>query len=305
MNSYDSSGSVAAFDISIEAYAAALIENDLAIKGIRQVMVRPRGHVNRQNGNEVVGTGGSVFNKDGDELFYIDVNREGLFDSIPDMLFFKEKEFEDDLERAEYLTRQQEMARMFFLPFEEVLYHSRIKVEQRERENLLEVGDFLSKLYDLDCELDSAQGDLLPFALISPFLSDIVGDLLLTEGVLKFILKKNISVVVGKHESLSIPPSKQGSLGVSLLGMGLVTGSTFRDCIPKVQIGIPLQPDEVETWLGGSINRRFLDNVIVPHFFPAGQDVEIVLNVIQIPHQTQIGIEADNVCNVLGFTTLI
>lgn len=305
MDNFSNFRSIAAFDVSVEAFAAALIENHPKIKNIEQVMIRPQGHSNRQKGTEVISVEGSVFDKDGKELLYVDVNREGLFDSLPDMLFFKEKQFEDDVEKAKYLAEQQESARLFFLPFEEVLYQSRTKVEQNERKILVGVGGYLSKLYDLDFDISDAEQSLVPLALLTPFLPEIAGDPRLTEHVLKFILKKNISLVFGKVESIAIPETKQGLMGESLLGMGLVCGSTFMDCIPTVQIEIPLHPQEVETWLQGSKNRKFLEELIVPSFFPAGQKVETVLNVIEIPHRTQISLDKDNFCNMLGFTTLI
>ena len=139
------------FDMNAEALAGALLENNSGLADSRQIMIRPLGHINRVSGREVMNVTGSVFNAEGEELVYIDINRESLYDSLPEMLFLRqEARYEDDIEKARHLAHQQEMARRFFLPFEETFYRARIEMERAERSAIKELAAFLLNIYGLN-----------------------------------------------------------------------------------------------------------------------------------------------------------
>jgi hypothetical protein len=298
-----------AFDISAEALAGALLENNPELAGSGQIMIRPLGHINRASGREVIQVAGSVFNAEGKELVYIDINRESLFDSLPQMLFLgQDDNYEDEVAKAQHLNRQEEMARRFLRPFEQALYQTRIDLEQAERSAIKELAALLLSIYGLSNlnEDEKCQEQLLALALALPFLDRVIADLDLTGDLLATLLHRKVKITPGKMQQFAIPKARQTYIGEGLLGVNLVLGDSFTDGIRSLQVaigGIPAQ--EIEDWLPGGNQRRLLEEHLFPNVLAAGEQVEISIGINDAECCFSLNTCGHEVLNILGYTTKI
>lgn len=296
------------FDINAEVLAGGLLENNDELTDSGQIQIRPLGHINRAGGREVMNVTGSAFNTEGKELVYIDINRESLFDSLPEMLFIQQEgNYEDEVEKAQHLARQEEMARRFFLPFEESFYRTRIDLEQAERSAIRELTTFLLDIYGLKNEKEAGnQEQMLSLALVLPFINRIVGDLELTSSLLTALLRKKVKITPQKPVQMPIPEEQQTCIGNGLLGVDLMLGNTFSDGIRSLQVAISdVLPVEVEDWLPKGSQRCLLEEQFFSYVLAAGEQAEISIEINESEGYFSLGDSDNEALNILGYTTKI
>lgn len=295
------------FDISVEALAAWMVENGQEVSGSGQVLVRPLGHNGRTVAREVQGVAGAAFNADGRELFYLDINREGLFDSLPEMLFIRLPEEEDELEKVRELTEQKEAARRFFLPLEEVLYQTRIEAELAERAVVRGIATRLLDFFGVEAPIKQEEGQLeqmLSFALALPLTDRIVGNLDYIQNLLETVLRKNVTINPGPPPVYPIPEDRQSRLGTALLGVDLVTGSTFSDGIRALDVTVyDISPEEVEDWLPGGNLRQMVEGQLLPRLLAVGENIQVSIEISGTDGELILG--KDQIGSTLGFTTIL
>jgi type VI secretion system protein ImpH len=296
------------FDISVEALAGCLLESEPEVTGSGQLLVRPLGHQGRAVAREVQDLTGAAFDAEGKELFYLDINREGLFDSLPEMLFLRRPaEEESPLEKAQNLASQKEATRRFFLPFEEVLYRARIDAEGAEREAIKGMaGQFLC-FFGLGNQTEKESGlpeQLLAFALALPLTDRIVGDLDLVKNLLETVLGKNVTLTPAASPAYPIPEAQQSRLGEALLGIDLLSGSTFSDGIRTLEATVyDVTPEEVEDWLPGGKLRQLLEGHLLPRLLTVGENVTVQIEITGSAGDLILGEEYP--CSTLGYTTIL
>lgn len=292
------------FDISVEALAGSVLENndDLSLE---QVRVRPMGHINRAAAREVLDISGSEFDREGKEIIYIDINREGLFDSLPEMLFYSQETFEDEAEKAQYIAKQRENAHSFFLPFGEEFYKARIELELRERTALRELNARLLHIYGLNLNGISreSQKEILLFAFALPFLKEIVGNMELTCSVLEAIVKKKVIVSSEPPRLHEISESLQSKVGNINLGDDLLLGGMFSDGIRCLEFSIcDVSPAEIEKWIPGGAMRKLIEEKLFPYILPAGENYYVNILIINLDNGLILG--DDMSLNILGYTKI-
>jgi hypothetical protein len=288
--------------------AASLRLNSPDIVSTRQILVRPLGHVNRVGGNEVQEISGSVFNAAGEELIYIDINREGLYDGLPEMLFIQpDTHYEDAVEKARHLAQQTENARRFLLPFEESLYQARIDLEIAERTTLSDLSGVLLKIYGLDEPGTAADNaaQMLSLALVMPLLHQVVGDLAATGNLLTTLVRQPVKLEPAQPLPYAIPDDQQSRLGAGLLGVDLLLGNLFQDGIRTLALTIgEVPPAQLEDWLPGGLKRRFLEDQLLPQIIPAGELVQIQVEITPAAGSFRLGNTNEVGLNILGYTSL-
>jgi hypothetical protein len=296
------------FDINAEALAGSLLDHSAGLAGPDQILVRPMGPVNRAGGAEVMQVTGAVYNAEGQELVYIDINREGLYDALPDMLFLhQENTYEDAVAQAQDLARQQESARRFFLPFEEVLYQSRIAVEQAERTAIKHLAGWLLQLYGLSAKPEAGvqANQMLSLALALPFLDQVVGDFSRMSQFLTAILRQPVTVSPGRPQPYRLPEAHQAPLGAGTLGVDMLLGDSFTDGIRTLQVCVgALHPAQITDWLPGGGQRRLLEEQLLPYVVPAGEQVNITIGITRAECQFVLG-DTESALSFLGYTTII
>ncbi|WP_207431285.1 type VI secretion system baseplate subunit TssG [Sabulibacter ruber] len=295
------------FDMNVEALACSLLETQEELEETDQILVRPLGHVNRRGGREVLNVTGSVFNGKGKELVYLDINRESLFDTLPEMLFFRPEEtYEDEVERAQHLALQEQSARRFFLPFEEVLYQTRVELEKAERNSSMDLASCLARIYGLDDLKGVAESQGQMLALVLPFISRFVGKGAETESLLSAFFQKNIAITPARNLGIPIPAHLQTPLGEGLLGEDFLLGDSFTDGIRALHLTVAdVLPEEVEQWLPGGQQRVLLEEHLLPYLLPAGETVDFTLEIAGSAWSFLLEDSDDANLNILGYTTKI
>jgi hypothetical protein len=293
------------FDIRVEALAAELLEKDQTLAGSGQVLVRPMGHVNRNTGWEVQAISEINYTSGGEENIYLDINREGLFDALPEMLFIREEEkYEDVVEKAAHLARQKEMARRFFLPFEQVLYRARIDLEIAERKAEKTLSSWLLAIYglNLDAVDESCRESMYAFALVLPHLNGIVGNIDTTAKLLESVTGKEVTITRGNPQLYTIPELQQSSVGEAILGENLLLGGNFSDGICTLEISFGnISPEEVESWLPGGGMRQMVETQLFPYLIPAGEGVELIILINDT--LCDFLLDEEKATTILGYTT--
>ncbi|CAN5911980.1 hypothetical protein BH24BAC1_BH24BAC1_10700 [soil metagenome] len=296
------------FDLCVESVAAWLLENEPEVTRSGQLLVRPRGHQCRAVAREVQEISGAAFDAEGKELLYLDINREGLFDALPEMLFLQPPPQEENLvEKAQHLAAQKEGARRFFLPFEEVLYQARIDAERAEREAMKGMASRCLHFFGLangSLEEGVLPKQLLAFALALPLTDRIVGNLDLIKNLLESVLGKNVTLTPAASTAYAIPEAQQSRLGEALLGIDLLAGGTFTDGIRTLEATVyDITPEELANWLPGGTLRQLLEDHLLPRLLTVGENVKVQIEIIGSAGDLILGEE--NLCCTLGYTTLL
>lgn len=213
------------------------------------------------------------------------VNREGIYDQLPEDLFHEESQTHSDTDK-EGMIREikvqnevEKQIRLFFLPFENEYYLQRIKLELEERKFLFETNSSLpSGIFDQLWELPEFLDDLQKskVGVITPVLSKIAGNTELTAFIIESISGDAVSikqVSPGRFSLQDDPLLGEMQLGINSILGGQVSG---------------LQS-------GFTVNIFVTDVRTLPDYLPGGKKIaihEFLCNLL-MPLDTDIFFEPD------------
>ena len=297
------------FDIRAEVLARLLMEKrDLDIE---QIGFRPQNFYQRWGRRDVLDVSEGYSNRSGRDLVWLDVSREGLFDTLPEGLFFHPDDgYGSETSKVKALTQQEAAARKFLSPFEQVFYWLQLENELRESgfENHIEAW-WQQRLRTEQSELDHEQRAILMQLL--PHLPNIMGNWPLTAQWLKVILGESVRIVEIAPPQYNLPDDCQKRLGEGVLGQDFVIGRTFSDGIAALSITI----EELTTYsligfLEGGKNRRILEDELLGLLLPVETPYCLTLQVQLSDEMLHLGdtldlgngLTKDNNTPILGFT---
>lgn len=271
----------AIFDIRVETLAATLLaqkNGDTREFNVEQVVVSPVGHARRRSGREVKAVRKKYY--DQDVALLIEVNRKGLFDTLPERLFLRlDEEYENALQRTRAIEQQIKETRKFFLPYEQAMYHPRIEAEQLEQQWTENFPDFIQAMWGLpdfeDC-LDGRQRFLLCHLL--PEAYRVAGNWELTGLCFEAVLQKPVDLNIIAPLQLDIP---DGDAPASELRLGAdsILGDSFKDDMPALEVCVKnVTLEELPDYLEGGKNLRVLEELLYSYFLPL--DVAAVTRII-------------------------
>ena len=292
------------FDMKAEVMATLLMEQH-TMKA-EQFVMRPLGTLTRRSGRDVVAIAESFsYNNHKEQpFFYIDTSREGLYDTLPELLFLDvEEKFDDDIDRAEQLVKQEAAARNFLLPFEQLFAVLRIDSASRERKAEQKLPLFLRKLWNLndfdDC-LDEKQ--VLTLLYLLPVAHRFIGKYDTIAACFESILGNKINIASAPPPQYPIPKNQQAALGEVGLGEGFVLGDMFSDNIPSLTLTVQdVMPEEMEDYLKGGKKYRVLTDLLVPHFFPIEMDFNIEIEA----DKSRCLFETGSAQSIMGYSTFL
>ncbi|MFI5193412.1 MAG: hypothetical protein ACHQD7_05125 [Chitinophagales bacterium] len=159
------------------------------------------------------------------------INREGLYDQLPEDLFHQAGTIKSNAGKEEAIQEiraQQEIekqSRLFFLPFEHEFYRQRVKLEVEERNFLFETntvlpGGIFDYLWDLPAFLDDLQKSKL--GILIPVLNKIAGKTDLIAYIMESITGDEVSIQKAPPAKFTIPDQPQ--LGDMQLGLTSILG---------------------------------------------------------------------------------
>lgn len=244
----------------------------------------------------------------------IEVNREGLYDMLPEGLFhlpptgssgFSEEEMIADVQ----LRRTEEKdARKFFMPFEAELNYLRTILELYE--NRLDKRTSYNDLTRIFCAewkefelLDNEQGIIWMHLL--PLINERRNDLAFLSQLLSLLFKVPVQVQLNSSgiKKAAILEKMQFKLGGGKLGVDTIIGDNFISDEEEIIISIgPANTDKLVHFMPGTANAYIID-LAVSYLLPIESEVNIDL----LPDsKNQIGtLGADSNNSFLGFTVYL
>ncbi len=272
------------FDIKAEALIGDLIENGLENEGFVAML---DGTFKRRYARDIA-YNETIKLENGQKIVGIHINRDGLYDSLPEGLFHEKidnpsKDSDNISEESKKLKLEEKAVREFFRPFENEVFFQRIQLELHERkilsrfsENLF--NDIFPEFWNFDSSLSPKY--ISSMVLLLHFSHRIAGNSKLTEKCLEAILEEKVKVQVirsktsaNKNINKSNSSNKNNLLGAIEMGVNFVCGDDFDglDTTMVFDIG-PLQNTRVDEYLENGTISNFL-NCFYNYFVPAEFDV--------------------------------
>jgi hypothetical protein len=275
----------ATFDLKAEAFAAILLkksENTGDSYDAEQVVVFPNGSVKRKSALEVVEVRRKEY--ESDFSLFMEVNKPGLFDALPQGLFIKtEEKFSSLLEKTSEINKQIKKTRKFLLPFDQSFYHPRIRMEQIEQKWNEHLPESLLRIWGLDKYqhiLTDRQAYLLLYVI--PAAPKAAGNFDLTRLIFTAVLGKNILIESVKPRKYKIQEIRESYHFATLGGEDALMGDCFQDDLPGLKVIIEgMNNEEVAEYMPFGKQRIILEEILYSFFIPLEYDVETVLNICE------------------------
>jgi len=300
-------------DIRAEAVIASLVEGDIELGDLVAVQ---EGNFKRRYSRDISKVDTLRLQKDL-ELLAIHMNRDGLYDALPEGLFHtktandgaQSKKWSDESVK---LRQEEKAARNFFRPIENELFHQRVKLELEERNILAHFSEnIFSSLYPnlwgLPHSIDREY--IYRMILMLHVSHQIVGDFELTAQCLGSIIDEDVEVrfinpgfVADEHHH-SLQVESQSKLGHGTLGVDFVCDSFVDHSINDIEFVIgPLQNTKVEHYLYEAPLTQFL-KCFYNYFIPV--EMEVKTKVLVDDKDINFVLEEGAKAPVLGFETAI
>lgn len=298
-------------DIRTEAVMAELLENGFAFEDF---IVRPKGLFKRRYSRDIDRIG-HLDLANFQQVVEVDLNRDGLYDSLPEGLFHKKTGHELDKGRkfsedSVELKKEENEARQFFLPFENELFFQRVQLELEER-NILSrfsekiFNDIYPELWTLHRSINREY--VYRMVLFLHLAHKISGNLALTAKCLETIIGEKVEVESNCSPSHYVTTGSEvmnsAPLGKGKLGVNMVTGSQAesRQFCVEFKIGplITVQPRE---FLEDASMSRFLE-CFYNYFVPV--EFDVFTRIIVDNRKQNFELKVHQLGPVLGYETAI
>jgi type VI secretion system protein ImpH len=264
------------------------------------------------------------------EKLQITVNREGLYDALPEGLFHQPstrkpaQDTEDTIKEMRVQRRREKKAREFFLPFEQEFFRHRILLEFEERRYFITSdstaqSDIFSSFWQMPKFLNERQQICLTYFL--PLAHRIVGDRHLTKLCFENILGDVVSLRDISPRKHVIPPqqpvnqtgkdkdgkdkkAKRTSLGHQSLGQDFcLAGGFYQELIPAIEVSIgPLSMKTTDEYLPQGNKTKIL-NYMIQNFIPF--ECDVVINIEIAKDQQTFLLSDDGSGSALGYTAFL
>jgi hypothetical protein len=248
---------------------------------------------------------------EGVDLLVFDLNREGIYDMLPEALVHtqarKQRSDEAAYKHGRELRRQEREARRFFSPLENEFHHRSLQLELTERELLKHSNprrnrEFFNYFFEDGAALSDQQ--LLVLMHILPLSHKIRGDEVLIGLCVSRILGCKARVERRwMQRGYRLPAAAVRRLGDATLG----TDSVLSDRLTMPVNSYELHIDEVAereypSFTGKGRHLNVL-KFILPYFFPANAEYSTILN--PVAAEAQLKTADAEACSYLGFNSYI
>lgn len=300
-------------DIRAEVIIADLIENGL---DWGDYVAIHNGNFKRRYSRDIAAIEQVKLDKN-QELLGFRLNRDSLYDSLPEGLFHKKsgaegirsKKLSED---SVVLKQEEKAARNFFLPFENEIFLQRVKLELEERKIL---GRFSENIFnDLYPILENLHRSIkreyvYRMILLLHMAHEIAGNYELTALCLQKIIEENVSIRIlknsnpGEKYQTMVDASLDNKLGEQTLGVNLICGNLADDFVKGIEFIIgPLSNTKAEDYLPDASVSRFLE-YFYSYFVPV--EMNIKTRVILADDELNMTLLKKGEGPVLGYETAI
>ena len=296
-------------DIYVEVVVASLIEQGKVDPA--KLYIKPRGTFSRSHQPDLTKIE-VIEDKPAEQTAtYLSVNREGLYDMLPEGMFHtsspktKHIDTEESVRELKLHRNEEKRARKFFLPLEQMFYQQRITIEIEEQKSLIGlseaiVDELIADFWKIPVRLDYYQS--LCLAYILPMMHQIVGNFDLTAQCLSVLLQVPVSLRRGtiNPEAVEIDDNR---LSVFQLGDDFQLGNFYIPELDPIIVSIgPVQPESVSAFLKQGDQSKFFD-FLASYFLPAELDWEVDLIVNPAQESFRLGDISGE--GLLNYTTVI
>lgn len=292
-------------DIRAEVIVAALVENGLKIDDI---VINPVGISQRNVRKDLI----DVYNKEGGadngEYLFMDVSREGLYDTLPQGVFHqpkvigKKRSTDDLIDEMKLFKKQEEAARLFFLALEKEYGRIRVTEEQEERKSILGFSehykfDLYLKIWPELRKIDQKYLTLL-FQLL-PESYKILGNNELISKLLEIVCNKPVEVKIIDDCRVNFGNNIHNNLGTCLLGFDFILGNQYIDFDPQIEIHIKeIKREELIEFLPNGKLRNVFD-LLCEYFFSYSTEINVLLSLQK--EEEGVFLSSGEVVSYLGY----
>jgi len=299
-------------DYKAVAHAADLIERNIIAADRLEII--PIGPDKRAFAKDIEDTSVYYSEKRRHDRIRINVNREGLYDMLPEGLFHRpptgsagmdeESMIKDIRERRE----EEKQARLFFTPFDAEINHVRIMTELYE--NMLDkktTYSDLSRIFEFgwdEFNLLNKEQSIIWMHLL-PEIQQKRNDIDFVSKVLTALFNLPIAIVdaTANVKPIKIADDLQIQLGSGSLGIDTIIGDSFMPEHESFNINIgPTSPQELVNFIPGQKNRAILD-MAINYLMPVDTDVNVEL--LTAPDLQETVLSEDGERAFLGYTVYL
>ncbi|MGN8070339.1 type VI secretion system baseplate subunit TssG [Mucilaginibacter sp. SG564] len=298
-------------DFKATVVAAEIVENELV--EVDGVVILPVGPQQRAFAKEIAGITVNQTDITNKKMLQVWVNRDGLYDMLPEGLFHKppasslmiteEEMIKDIVDRRD----EEKQTRRFFAPFEAEVNHLKMILElyenrldkKNEYDDLINI--FLKEWKEFSCFTNK---QMLILIHVLPVIHEQRNNLVFIGKVLTMLFKTSISLsyklTIGRGEKDLA--DIQTSLGKAALGIDFIAGQLIE---PEEELRVAIGPLNASTmidFLPGERSAVCID-VLLSYFIPMQAGVKIELLATPDSKKIIIGAQQDNAR--LGYTTYL
>ena len=269
------------FDLKAEMLVAVLAEQKI---DPNEILAAFNGQFRRNWSRDMAGSNAENL-ETGEEMLCFHLNRDGVYDTLPELLFHKNLEADNQsaVEMAKdsmRLKAEEKESRSFFQPFENEIFLLGVQLAMKENQLFKNIySEFLTGIIPdfWRVESDLPENYIARLKKLLPLVYRITGDLDLTAQCLEFIIEESVKIYTATEKADDIEEGDfhhSGILGKCLLGVDTVFGNMVTGFVNRLifTIGPILNPETDEFVKNGSMN-RFLD-CFYSYFIPFELDVE-------------------------------
>ena len=268
-------------DFKAEVLAATLVNQQVAPE---RIIINPTGLYSRAYSKDVEEV--SDWLLEGSTFIYnrIDTPREGLFDMLPQYLFFTPKDASrtgdtdqllDDIRQDRHEERQ---ARLFFLPFDaELNYLRTLSVHYDNAVDHIDNAATLIDQFAIHWPILKAMSRMQAgiFLQILPWIHLLRSNLLWFSRFLHLFFEVPVRIEAGRRSRESVQADGSLTLSSCRLGVDAVLGNRFNDGRNGIQLILGPVPDaQVADFLPHSPTMALLHELI-DYFLPISSDVSV------------------------------
>jgi hypothetical protein len=269
------------FDLKAEMLVAVLTEQRL---DLGEVLAAFDGQLKRTWSRDIAWSAVDQF-ETGDFMLSLHLNRDGVYDTLPEVLFHsnygKEDQSAKEMAEDSMLMRSEEKeTRSFFQPFENEIFLQRVQLTMKENQLFKNLDTrFLTavipQFWRIDQDLFGNYVEQL--RKLVPLVHKITGDFDLTSQCLEFIINEKVEISISAEGSANLAQTdfhNTGILNESMLGINTITGNLDNGFIDSLICSIgPIVNAETSKFIKNGIMNRFLD-CFYGYFIPFELEVD-------------------------------
>lgn len=297
------------YDLRAEVVLASFLEEANAENEFNYY-INPLSQFERSYRKDIVKSEVIDFEYDARQFLKINLSRDGIYDTLPEGILhyrnYNDKSISADEMSKHYQERkkEEESARMFFLPFENEFFEHSLDRENREKRYLLNLNgekplDFLFEFWGLSKSLPLALS--AKFIRLLPYIYEITSNIPLIESSLSYLLNEKVEIIrLDTDEEKN--DSQKKSMEEQRLGIDFVIGNNYVDHTVKMEVRVgPLENSEFRSYTRNGEMNNFL-NIFYEYVFPI--EIDLITTILLPTEKEEFKLEEINE-SVLGINTRI